>query len=76
MAASRAVPSTSSTPCTNPSLKWSRSSGVSSSAWREAYSWATRRNPPVPAAGSITVSWAVGCRASTIAWISGRGVKY
>jgi hypothetical protein len=37
---------------------------------------ADRRKPPVPHAGSMTVSSGVGCTASTIARISGRGVKY
>ena len=30
----------------------------------------------MPAAGSVTVSLAFGCRQSTIAWVSARGVKY
>jgi hypothetical protein len=39
-------------------------------------SWAARRKPPVPQAGSQIVSPGWGEMASTIAWMSGRGVKY
>jgi hypothetical protein len=50
--------------------------GVIDSAPCAAYSWATRRKPPVPQAGSTTVSSTVGWMTSTIAWMRARGVKY
>ena len=81
MVASRAVASTSSTPRTErPSLRLHRCCGVScvpvAAAVRSMCSIAESRNPPVPQAGSTTVSSGVGRIASTMAWISGRGVKY
>ena len=42
----------------------------------EDASAAERSNPPVPAAGSHTVSLAVGRTQSTIPLMSSRGVKY
>ena len=43
---------------------------------REMYSWAASRKPPVPQAGSQIVIPGSGRITSTIARISGRGVKY
>jgi hypothetical protein len=48
--------STSSTPCTNVSRRCLRSFGVSVSAYRDAYSCAASKKPPVPDAGSTTGS--------------------
>src|SRR6185312_13788800 len=73
--ASLAVPCTSSIPEIPPSRRCCASSLVSSSPWcRWMYSCAASRKPPVPQAGSMTVSSGRGRTQRTIASMSARGV--
>ena len=74
MAQSRAVASTISQPR---SASFRRNLFSSGSRLPDFIcSYAARRKPPVPAAGSHTRMDAVGRITSTIARMSGRGVKY
>ena len=79
MSASRRVSGTSSMP-TKASRRWNsacfslRSNRLS--VWRLMYVSAAIKKPAVPAAGSWTSSPGCGFITSTIASISGRGVKY
>ena len=63
-----------STPCNALLFKKSRLSLSCDCCFIQSY--AANRNPPVPQAGSHTVSPILGLIQSTIAWIRGRGVKY
>ena len=76
IAARRAVLCTSSQPRRACSFRCFFCSRVRLGLCSATWLCAANRKPPVPQAGSQMVSPGLGAMQSTMAWISGRGVKY